>query len=65
MILGGESCANRLPLAHLRITYLDQIVYSFRLFSLEDIEADFFTPSLRFSRKVFNTNDLKAKSFVK
>ena len=31
-------------LPHLGITHLDQLVYSFHVFTLEDIEADFRTP---------------------
>ncbi len=45
MILGGAGSANQLSLPCLEVTHLDQLVYSFHVFTLGDIEADFRTPS--------------------
>ncbi len=49
LILGGfglrqSTFSVALPL-HLGNTHLDKLVYSFHLFTLGDIEADFLTPS--------------------
>ncbi len=44
MILGEIGLRQSAPLPHLGITHLDQLVYSFHLFTLGDIEAGFLPP---------------------